>query len=471
MRNHQPHTEIAVRHGLRTSAKTRLNTSQRVDPKVVLGSQLLQLSGVELDQAIDSELMENPALERIDDYEDPLTINEILKTVAPSELKPSGENYELTRSTPRDETEPDWIELTSSVDSLWDHLLAQLRVRLPDHLWNLATYMVGSINERGYITCSIEEAALDCEMALEDAELVYAALRECEPAGVGAEDLRDCLFLQLRNASTDAEKLARVMLRRNWEDLVARNKRAISRCYNTAPEVVDEAFNVILSLNPFPGESFAGHSSHAVKERTMPAQPDIIITLEESGFLIEVPGPSPIHLRVNPTYEKRRKVLEEKRGADPAEKRHVNEFVDRAQRFLDALTQRRQQLARIGKYLVEHQGGFVKTGEYRFLMPLTRSQVAKDLGVHESTISRATAGKFVQIVNGDTVGFDIFFKPALRVQRMIEEILESENPNNPLSDERIARMLEDRGVKVARRTVNKYRDRTKLLSSRMRRTG
>ena len=203
----------------------------------------------------------------------------------------------------------------------------------------------------------------------------------------------------------------------------------------------------------------------------MPAQPDIIITLEESGFLIEVPGPSPIHLRVNPTYEKRRKVLEEKRGADPAEKRHVNEFVDRAQRFLDALTQRRQQLARIGKYLVEHQGGFVKTGEYRFLMPLTRSQVAKDLGVHESTISRATAGKFVKIVNGDTVGFDIFFKPALRVQRMIEEILESENPNNPLSDERIARMLEDRGVKVARRTVNKYRDRTKLLSSRMRRTG
>ena len=120
--------------------------------------------------------------------------------------------------------------------------------------------------------------------------------------------------------------------------------------------------------------------------------------------------------------------------------------------------------------MVENQPGFVKTGEYPFLKPLTRSQMAKDLGVHESTISRATAGKFIQLASRDVVPFDVFFKPALKIQKMIEDILAMENPDAPLSDERIASLLAKKGVVVARRTVNKYRDRSKLLSSRMRKS-
>jgi RNA polymerase sigma-54 factor len=127
-------------------------------------------------------------------------------------------------------------------------------------------------------------------------------------------------------------------------------------------------------------------------------------------------------------------------------------------------------MRRIGQALLEHQPGFIATGEYRFLAPLTRSQVAEELGVHESTVSRATLGKFAQLANGEVVSFEVFFKPALRVQKLIEEILAHENPNNPLSDERIAQMLAEQGVKVARRTVNKYRDRSKQLSSRRRKT-
>lgn len=96
--------------------------------------------------------------------------------------------------------------------------------------------------------------------------------------------------------------------------------------------------------------------------------------------------------------------------------------------------------------------------------------MAAELGLHESTISRATAGKFVQIANGEVVSFEVFFKPGLRVQKMIEEILQHENPDNPLSDDAISHLLAKRGVQVARRTVNKYRDRTKLLSSRKRRS-
>lgn len=127
-------------------------------------------------------------------------------------------------------------------------------------------------------------------------------------------------------------------------------------------------------------------------------------------------------------------------------------------------------MRRIGQYLIERQHGFVSTGEYRFLVPLTRCQMAQDLGTHESTVSRATNRKFVQLANGEVVPFEVFFKPALRVQKLIEEILATENPDSPLSDESIARILDAQGIKVARRTVNKYRDRNRMLSSRRRKS-
>lgn len=460
-----------MRQGLHHSTSAKQTASLKVDPKVVLGSQLLQMSQVELEQAIRTELQENPALEWIDDFDDPVTFEEILSSVAPSELKPSSSDHEFLRSLPQDSQSQDWLDFTASADSLWDHLLAQLRSRFGGEHGELVTYFVGSVNDRGYLTCDVEDAALDCNALLEDAETVFRALRECEPAGVGARDLRDCLFLQLRNPSTDAEMLARLMVKRNWDDLVSRNKRAVCRAFGADEELVDQAFEVISGLNPFPGEFYSSHEGAGSSEKVSPALPDVVITMDQTGFLVEVPGPSPIHLRISHAYLSRKETLDDAWVPDAAEKRHVNEFIGRAQRFLDALTQRRQQMARLGKYLIEHQGGFVKTGEYKFLVPLTRSQVAKDLGVHESTISRATSGKFIQIVNGDVVNFEVFFKPALRVQKMIEEILETENPDSPMSDERIAQMLEAKGVKVARRTVNKYRDRTKLLSSRLRKTG
>jgi RNA polymerase sigma-54 factor len=429
----------------------------------------LELSQLELENAINTELMENPALEKLEDFEEAISLEEIYRAVAPCELKPSGGDHELRRSLPNDsEQDVDWLDLASSDDSLWDHLLAQLRITLPERMTPLMVYLVGSINDRGYLTCTVEEAALDCGASLEDAETVLMALKNCEPAGVGACDLRECLILQLRDALTDAEKLARVMLRRNWDDLVARNTRAIQRSYGLPESLVQEAFDVILSLNPFPGEGFISNAAAGSnRDKPFSTKPDVVIIMDQAGFIVEVPGPNQICLRVNPAYEKRRKEVGQKL-ADAAEKRHLTEFCDRAHRFLDALTQRRIQLARIGRYLVEFQSGFVRTGESMFLVPLTRTQMAKDLGVHESTISRATNGKFVQLVTGDVVSFDLFFKPALRVQKMIEEILATENPDSPFSDERIAKMLESRGVKVARRTVNKYRDRSKMLSSRMR---
>lgn len=459
-----------MRLGARLTSGVKQNLQARIDPKIVLSSQILQLNSMELEQAVESELMENPALERVDESEDPVTHEEILRTVAPDELMPSGGNYEAMRSLPNDGESTDWTDLAHSMDSLWDHLLGQMHTRLPRELHRLADYFVGSINDRGYLTISIEEAALDCNSTLEEAEEVFNTLRECEPAGVGATDLRDCLLLQLRHPESDEERLARRLLAKEWDDLVARNTRSIVRKVKVDPDLVDRAFEVILQLNPFPGETFKAHRAPSRQTKSHTASPDVRLTLTESGWVVEVPGARAGALQISRTYEVRMTQLRGTGRENSDERRHIVEFVDRAQRFLEALAQRRQQLLNIGRYLVEKQAGFVMTGDYKFLTNLTRSQMAKDLGVHESTISRATNGKFLQISNGEVVSFDVLFKPALRIQKMIEEILAHENPDNPLSDERIAEILAQKGVKVARRTVNKYRDRKKLLSSRHRRT-
>jgi RNA polymerase sigma-54 factor len=455
------------------SARGQLNSGlqTRIDPKIVLGSQILQLNQAELEMAVESELLENPALERMEEHEEPVTHEEILRAIAPGEIGTgTSGDYEHERSLPRDgEQSQDWTDFAPGEESLPDHLMAQLTAMLPPELHLLASYFIGSLDERGYLKCSVEEAALDSNSTLEEAEHVHQMLMECEPEGVGATDLRECLLLQLRSATTLPERLARKMIECDWEDLVARNARAIMRRYKADEMVVQAAFDVILSLNPFPGEAF--RPSVSVRQnRTIGAMPDVCISMDERGWNIEVPGPSPVHLRVSRAYESRFKQLQAKGGTEQNEKRHISEFVERANRFLDALSQRRRHMAAIAQFLIERQPGFIQTGDYKFLQPLTRSQMAKDLGLHESTVSRATNGKFLQIASGEVVSFDVLFKPALRIQKIIEEILETENPDNPLSDERIAQILAEQGINVARRTVNKYRDRNKLLSSRHRRS-
>ncbi len=436
----------------------------------MLTSRVLQLSTPELEQMIEQELVENPALECTEPDEDPIAETEVLKVVAPAELKPSSSDPEFRRSLPDADEAQSWVELVACNDSLSNHLRGQLLPMVSDELRDLADYLIGSVNERGYLTCSVEEAALDCGRSLEEAEQVLEFLRSCEPAGVGASDLRECLLLQLRRPETGEEKLARCIVRDHWDMLVSRSTRALSRIYKVVPDLIDAAFDVVCGLNPFPGEFFDGASTAPASERPALATPDLVLTLAEVGWTVQVCGAGSRGLRVSRSYQA--KYCDQKTSwqTSPGEKRHVREYVDRACRFIEAIEQRDRLMAEIGRKLLEQQAGFVSTGEYRFLRPLTRSRLARELDVHESTVSRATNGKFVQIANGEVVPFDVFFKPALRIERMIQEILQHENPDAPLSDESIATTLRDMGVQVARRTVNKYRDRSKLLSSRRRKS-
>lgn len=449
---------------------TRTSVTLRVDPRVILSSQLLEMARAELDTQIEVELQENPALERLEDDLDPLNEDQILGSIAPGELVPSGEDREFMRSLPFDES-VEWLDFASSSDALVDHLAAQLLPGLTPELRTLGAYLVGGLDERGYLTVELEEAALDTQRSLEDAVDVLHALQACEPAGIGARDLRECLLLQLRDETSHEGRLARGMLRHCFDEVVARNVRPIMRRFRALPDLVEAAFDVIAHLNPFPASGYRVHNAPVMREASHMATADLVLDRRESGWVVEVPGAEGRDFAVSRAYRSRLGELEQRVSVDARdERRHLAQHVDRAKRFMESLDQRKRTLRRVGEYLAQHQAGFCTTGDLRFLGSLTRSRMASDLGLHESTVSRATQGKFVQIATGEVISFEVFFKPALRIQQMIAEILLHENPNAPLSDERVAQMLAERGVHVARRTVNKYRDRTKLLSSRRRRS-
>ena len=454
--------------GFRHRQETRVGLQVRVSPSVLLKAQLLQLGQAELQAAIESELAENPALDRLDDDE-PLADESILKAVAPCELKAGSEDYEFRRSLPQDADEFDWLDLAPSQASLHDHLVAQVRTRLPGVAPSLIEFVVGCVDRRGYFESSIEEMALATQALLEDVELVVDAVRHCEPLGVGAWSVQDCLVLQLQSDSSLESRLARKILRDHFDDFLKGQFRALSRRFQVTPEVIEAAVERIRSLQPYPGETYAPYSSGNSGSSAPAVVADLVLTHTEQGWLVQTKGPHATSLVIDRTYREQHQRIQAGERVAPEERRHIQEFVERAQAFLGALEHRESTLIRIGQVLIEQQAGFVATGKTEFLQPLTRTKLAEDLGLHESTISRATSDKFVQIATGEVVSFDLFFKPALRVQRMIEEILAHENPDHPLSDERIASMLAEQGVVVARRTVNKYRDRTKLLSSRRRR--
>lgn len=422
----------------------RLGTEIRVDPRLVVAGRLLRLGQGDLESAIENEIAENPAIERLEPIDpEPVVLQRQL---------PSADHFASL-----DESH-DLADYTASQVDPRESVREQLQQRLPADLLNVGYFVVESLTDTGYLEEPVEEIALACRTAIEKVEFVIDELRKCEPAGVGAKNVVDCLKLQLRDDSSLEGRLARKIIENHLDLLRSRDVMGVARRYKVMPEVVEDAFALILELRPYPLDAPEHAGSIAPK-----IVPDIVVERDETGWRVEVPGPGRHDLRISPSFERLR-------SESASERRHIGHFVHRARSFIDGLEQRRRNLRIIGEALIRHQPGFLLTGEYLHLQPLTRAKLAEEIGIHESTVSRATADKFVQLACGEIVSFDVFFRPALRVQRMIEEILATEHPDRPMSDERIAQLLAERGVTVARRTVGKYRDRTKLPSSRTRRT-
>lgn len=449
-----------------------------------MANAMLQLSSMELQQAIEQELVENPALETED--EDPCSGCELAPFGCKdcsvqqqrefSDTDLSVHDLEVAfdfASDPMDDDE-DPIGRIQSDLTLHEHLRNQLRNSSSGHISEIADYLVNYINESGYLECDLLEITLELDATDEELLQAVELIQSLDPPGVGARDLRECMLLQLKYLAEEGagSSIAERIITNCWDEMLAQKINRISRRLKVKPEQTRYALRFIRSkLNPYPAAGFRPPWNSDGADTKNAVRPDIVIRRTPTGYEIDVVSNERISLAVNPHY--RQMYGEMKNGKSKKyseqDKKHIAEYVERADLFIKNLNQRRRTLRTIAKNVVEYQHGFLDTGSKLFLRPMTRVKLAEQINMHESTISRATANKYVQLPSQEVVPFDFFFNQSHSLTDMIIQLIEHEDPANPLSDQELADILTERGIPVARRTVVKYREAQKILSSRQRR--
>ncbi|MBV9852651.1 MAG: RNA polymerase factor sigma-54 [Armatimonadetes bacterium] len=500
--------------------------THRIAPHQIQANQLLQYGTQELIQAIAQEQQENPALDSADTLDEPPgcphcppfgpcphcaqrrdeRIAERDATpdvdIAAGDDAVSGDDAPDERLLLRAEQdrlrmdsadagmslgggdgEFDPLMLARAPTLLADQLLMHLRATAADSVEiSIAEYLVDSLDEHGYLRLDIDEACAVLRVPCARITEVLRRLQSCDPPGIGARDLRECLLLQMRarselNDPAEYDPLAETLLRDHWDAFAQRRHALLARSLYVIPARLEAAVGFILErLTPRPAAQFRPPWEHCPNTRSMAVRPDVIIRRTLAGFSVEVQGADGQDLRVNPQY---RRLYDEFRATRAAatglrrqvsdHEKHVVAYVERADLFLKNLQQRRRTIQRIAEAIVESQQGFLETGQRAFLRPLTRTRLAQELDLHESTVSRALLHKFVQLPSQEVVSFDIFFENAVSAKDAVAALIAEESADAPLSDQAIAEALAERGLPVARRTVVKYREELRLPASYLRR--
>ncbi|MGI5835926.1 MAG: RNA polymerase factor sigma-54 [Chloroflexota bacterium] len=457
--------------------------SMKVSPRLVAANHILQLSSLELQAAISAELEDNPALEQIDIPTCPTCGTQLQGSICPQCLRRQKPDNQLLdgpdtndepyygqnlRST---EEEFDPITQVAAEISLPERLLTELRAVVQPELMHVGEYLVGNLDDKGYLCTTVDEVAYETGVEPYEVELVLGLLQSLEPPGIGARNLRECLLIQLDYLETLGirQPFAREIISTHLTELGEHKFSKIAQDLKISSDVVADVWEFIKrELNPHPAHEFSSSSGHqdARETRSNYVLPDVIITQRDGEFEVEVVESKRFLLRVSPVYSQISADLE--RDGDrysDEEKRHIQQYVARAKLFIANINQRRQTIHRITQCLVECQQDFLSKG-VRHLKPLTRAAVASKLGIHESTVSRATAAKFVMLPNGEVIPFSNFFTASLSIKDVIEELIANEKA--PLTDAEIAEKLAARNIHVARRTVAKYRMQLGILPSSLR---
>jgi RNA polymerase sigma-54 factor len=459
--------------------------SMKVSPRLVAMNHVLELSSMELQNLISQELSENPALETIDREICPRCGAALEKLVcshcmtapkqqeydqrAASEQAMTRDDYfyeegpSMARKDPEDDFDP-MVRVATEM-SLSEHLLRELgSILLPDQM-EIAEFLVGNLDERGFLDTTVEDAARILDRTPEEVEAVLKELQQQDPVGIGARDLRECLLLQVDWLATQGitHPHVRTIIEKHLEQLGEHKFSRIAQEMRVSSQSVSDAQQFIKKyLNPFPAQG--APTGSAVSSGYV--LPDVIITKRAAGFEVDVVESKRIFLRINPLYRELMMRSEaEASKLNDNEKKHIQQYVSRARLFMANIDQRRQTLQRIAAFLVSYQSEYLQKG-VRYLRPLTRAMVAAELGVHESTVSRATAQKYIMIPSGEVVPLSNFFTPSLSAKDVIKDMIDNEK--EPLTDEQIADELGKKGIAVARRTVAKYREQLGILPSILR---
>jgi RNA polymerase sigma-54 factor len=467
---------------------------QRVSPTLIAVNQILALSSQELQTAIKQEAEENPAFEVTERHTCSIC-GEVLKNgvcVHCLRSSPNGVN----RSTPSDEIPPsnfrdsdfggsysfganfsdndeefDPVSLVASEPTMRERLMYDVRSVLHSTEFAVADYLLGSLDDRGFLASPPDEIARELGVSEERVAKVLRTLQRLGPPGIGAQDHQECLLLQLdylKQETGEEPPHVREILRDHFTELGEHKFSQIARKLGISAEDVDAARDFIRThLTPYPVVDLEnGAASWGSPSKAQYVSPDVIIKEVEGQLEVEVVESRRFFMRLNPLYSQMAGELRTKgAGISEEDRKHIQQYVSRAKLFMYNVNQRRETMGKIARTLVEHQEDFLRQG-VRHLKPLTRAHVAEATGLHESTVSRATAGKFVMLPNRQVVPFSDFFKASLSVKDVISEIVTREG--KPMTDREIVNRLRDQGIRVARRTVAKYRSQMGILPSKLR---
>ena len=449
-------------------------------PQLQQAIKMLQLSNLELNQRIEEELIENPALEKVDREEYPLdevneeVLKQNLERVKDEKVKEDfdensiiDENaYPYTSSG--EDKKREFIEGTVSRDeTLKGYLLQQVQLlNIEESEHELIEWLIGYIDENGYLSVHLEDIADDSNIPVEKLEKALDIIQSLDPPGIGARNIQECLLIQLKAKGN--YPIAERMIQDFLNELRLKKYNEIMKKCRISKTKLDYNLSLISHLEPYPGRQyFTGDIRYII--------PDVIV--EERDGVFEVTSNSFYipRLRVNRYFEKLLKTQEtEKRVKD-----FVSERVQQAKTFIHSIDQRESTLLRVSRAIVERQLDFFQRGPM-FLKPMTLHNIADEVELHESTISRITSSKYMQTSYG-VYSLKYFFSNSIptvnsgnmsstSIKEIIRDIIENESGDTHLSDQKIVDLLQNRGIKIARRTVAKYRKDLHILPSNLRRS-
>ncbi len=466
--------------------KQSMNLSQtlRMTPQLQQAIKLLQLSRMELETAVRKELEENPVLEDVDGP-DGDTNAEVSKT----ETNTHEENVEAQAAQdPQKQDEFDWESyldtqykptqssgsgneeimnyenMISTTATLFDHMMWQIRNSgFNEEEQNLAGILVSYIDDDGYIKVPMEQIAEDEGVSKEDLESVLPFVQEFDPPGIGARDLQECLLIQAKHMEEDTRDFV-TLITNHLKDLEKKNYEGIAKAMNRDLEEIVEMTKIIYTMDPKPGRQFLSNDTQYVS-------PDVYVYKVGDEYMVSLNEDGMPRLRISNFYKN---VLQGKGAKGDTTQEYIQDKLRAAVWLIKSIHQRQRTIYKVTESIVKHQRDFFEKGP-GFIKPMILRDIANDIGMHESTVSRVTTAKYVHTPRG-IFELKYFFNSGINtddgdalasesVKLKIKTLVGAEDPKNPLSDQKIVDLLKKDGIQIARRTVAKYRDVLKILPS------
>lgn len=467
-----------------------LKQTLKMTPQLQQAIKLLQLSRMELETEIRKEMTENPILE--EGMDEQTKENAEGGNDNEQEYKAHDESQEESRgdSDPNKQEEFEWDsffenqnrnrermvsrneEITSyeniiaSTQTLQDHLRWQASLYgFNEEELNMTTLLIDYINDDGYLEKSIAEIAAEEELDAKDLEEVLGFVQEFDPFGVGARDLQECLLIQAKHLQEDTNDFVK-LIKNHIRDLERKNYQNIAKEMNISLDEVIDMCKIINSMDPKPGRHFATNDTHYVT-------PDVYIYKVADEYVVSLNEDGLPKLRISNFYKNMSKSQANANSNDPAHA-YIQDKLRSALWLIRSIHQRQRTIYKVTESIVRHQTEFFEKGA-EHIKPMILRDIANDIGMHESTVSRVTTNKYVHTPQG-IYELKYFFNSGIStddgdslasesVKMKIKDMVSNEDPKKPLSDQKIVDLLKKDGIIIARRTVAKYRDMLRILPS------